>query len=666
MKPKIVAGTVSSLLGIDTGGTFTDFIHYQNGQVRVHKVLSTPEAPEQAILQGITELGLSLAELQIVHGSTVATNAVLQRRGVRTVYIGNRGFGDILTIGRQARQSLYDLQPPLTSPPVAAELCLETGGRLSAQGAVLEPLTAEDIDTLCAQIQQLQPQAVAVNLLFSYLDPSLEQRIAAALPDDLFVACSSTVLPEYREYERGIATWLNAYVGPLLQGYLQRLEQAVTPARVAVMQSSAGTVSASKAGRLAVNMLLSGPAGGLMAAQHIGKQLSQARLLTFDMGGTSTDVALVDGRISLTSEGSIGDFPVAVPMVDMHTIGAGGGSIAYLDDGGMLHVGPESAGASPGPACYGQGGERPTVTDANLILGRLQADAFLGGRMQLDIEAARVALSTLATAMHMGTEQAAQGIVDLANEHMVRALRVISLHRGCDPRDYVLTSFGGAGGLHVCALAEAMQMQQALVPAHAGVLSALGMLVAPMSRHYSQTLTMPLQDLNRQRLLGYYQRLIEHGTAEMDQEGLQSAAMMVTCSMDLRYIGQSYYLNVDVDPDAADLLQCQQDFHAQHERIYGHALNEPIELVNIRVAVAGPEPDVVLPGCAQAARAEPCRQVALAGISAAVPVYWRAELGCDQYLHGPALVLEEVSTTYVAPGWQCYKDEFANLVLSRT
>ncbi len=665
MRPNAVGGTVSSQLGVDTGGTFTDFVLYQNGRIRVHKVLSTPDAPERAILQGIADLGVLLQGLQIVHGSTVATNAVLEKRGVRTAYISNHGFADVLTIGRQARKSLYDLQPGQMPPPVPAELCLQTGGRLSADGVVLEPLTDHDIETLCAQIQALKPQAVAINLLFSYLDPSLEQRIAAALPADLFVTCSSAVLSEYREYERGIATWLNAFVGPLLQGYLGRLEQAVAPASVAVMQSSAGTVSASKAGRLAVNMLLSGPAGGLMAARHIGKEIGQQRLLTFDMGGTSTDVALIDGRIKLTSEGAIGDYPVAVPMVDMHTIGAGGGSIAYVDAGGMLHVGPQSAGARPGPACYGQGGTQATVTDANLVLGRIQADAFLGGRMRLDIGAARTAVSAIAAAMQINVEQAAQGIVELANEHMVRALRVISLHRGCDPHDYVLASFGGAGGLHVCALAEAMQMKRAVVPVHGGVLSALGMLVAPLSRQFSQTMTVELRNISGDTLQGHYKRLIDHGLEEMGQEGLELADIMVRCSMDLRYSGQSYSLNVDFDRDETDLQVCQQHFHAQHQRIYGHSLAEPVELVNIRIAVSGPEPDMILEPCTQTATAQPCRHIPLAGLDASAAVFRRAELGCGQRLAGPAVILEEVATTFVAPGWVCFRDDVGNLVLIR-
>ena len=387
-------------LGVDTGGTFTDFVALDTeGRLRVHKVLSTPQAPERAILQGIREMGLDVTRLQLVHGSTVATNAVLEGKGVKTLYIGNHGFADLLSIGRQQRASLYDLQPLPVEPPVPSSCCLETGGRLDAQGRLLEPLTDDALAALCEQVAQLAPQAVAVNLLFSYLDPATEERIAAALPDDLFVSLSSRVLPEIREYERGMATWLNAWVGPRVRGYLQRLGLGMAGASVSVMQSSGDTVAAAQAADNAVRMLLSGPAGGLIAARHVGLAVGRERLLTFDMGGTSTDVALIDGEPRLTTEGHIGRFPVAVPMVDMHTIGAGGGSIAWIDAGGMLQVGPQSAGAEPGPACYGRGGTRPTVTDANLVLGRLQPDAFLGGEMQLDVAAATVAVGSLAVAM---------------------------------------------------------------------------------------------------------------------------------------------------------------------------------------------------------------------------------------------------------------------------
>ena len=340
------------ILGVDTGGTFTDFVLYDDAALRIHKVLSTPAAPERAILQGIDELGLSarLAQLHLVHGSTVATNAALEGKGVRTLYIGNRGLRDLLTLGRQARAELYNLQPHGASPPVPDELCLETGGRLAADGSVVEPLTDADLAELRAAAKRLAPRAVAINLLFSYRDDRFERAIEAALPSTLFISRSSAVLPETREYERGIATWLNAWVGPLVEGYLQRLQAGLPGAALTVMQSSGETIAAAQAGREAVRMLLSGPAGGLVGARFVAHHAGRERLLTFDMGGTSTDVALVDGELTLTSEGRIGPWPVAVAQADIHTIGAGGGSLAYVDGGGLLQVGPESAGADPGPA----------------------------------------------------------------------------------------------------------------------------------------------------------------------------------------------------------------------------------------------------------------------------------------------------------------------------
>ncbi|MGD9255923.1 MAG: hydantoinase/oxoprolinase family protein, partial [Chromatiales bacterium] len=368
-----------NFLGVDTGGTFTDFVFYDGVQLRIHKVLSTPDAPERAILQGIRDLDIPDEELRLIHGSTVATNAVLEGKGVRTLFITNRGFGDLLTIGRQSRAELYNLQPEILSPPVPADLCVETGGRLDASGQVINPLTREDLEELRQAVRQKQPRAIAVNLLFSWKDGSLERRIREALPDDLFVSLSSEVLPEIREYERGIATWLNAWVGPLVEGYVKRLRSCLPRASLSIIQSSGDTMDAAQASNQAVRMLLSGPAGGLVGASWLGELAGDERLLTFDMGGTSTDVSLIDGAPQLTNEGHIGRWPVAVSMVDMHTIGAGGGSIARLDAGGMLQVGPESAGADPGPACYGQGGTEVTVSDANLVLGRLRPGAFLGG-----------------------------------------------------------------------------------------------------------------------------------------------------------------------------------------------------------------------------------------------------------------------------------------------
>jgi N-methylhydantoinase A len=649
-------------LGIDTGGTFTDFVLFDGRQLRVHKVLSTPHAPEEAILQGVADLGVDLAGLQVVHGSTVATNAVLERKGVRTAYITNRGLGDVLTIGRQARRELYNLQPEPLPPPVPRELCLEVGARTGADGSRIGELTDEDKESLLARLAELQPEAVAINLLFSFLDDSDERSIAEWLPDEVFVSRSSEVLPEYKEYERGVATWLNAWVGPLVDGYLRRLGEGLRPASVTVMQSSGGTVSAAQAGRRAVRLLLSGPAGGLMGARFIGRQAGDTRLLTFDMGGTSTDVALIDGDIQLTSEGHIGPWPVAVPMVDMHTIGAGGGSIAYIDAGGLLQVGPESAGADPGPACYSRGGARPAVTDANLVLGRLQPDAFLGGAMTLDVRAARQAVARVAEPLGLTLEAAAGGIIDIANEHMAQALRVISVQRGIDPRDHVLVSFGGAGGLHVCALAEALGMRRALVPVQAGVLSALGMLAAPRARQLSRTLTGLLQDFSGEALEQALQSLAEAGIAAMREEGIPAGDLEAGFSLDLRYRGQSYTLNLPWQ----GLEETGEAFHLLHNRRYGHRLDTPVELVNIRCNLHGHPPEIHLPPVAIDATPRPApRAVAVSGYREAVPVWPRETLTAGQSFSGPALVTETVATTWLPDGWECRVDPVGNLQLAR-
>ncbi|OOG23028.1 hydantoinase [Thioalkalivibrio denitrificans] len=645
-------------LGVDTGGTFTDFVLWESGTVRIHKVLSTPQAPEEAILQGVRELGLEgEPDLVVIHGSTVATNAVLEGRGVRTVYVTNRGLGDVLTIGRQARSELYNLQPRLVPPPVPPEHCLETGGRLGADGSVVEDLTTEDLDALVARVRELAPDAAAVNLLFSWRDDRFERRIESALSPACFVCRSSGVLAEEREYERGIATWLNAYVGPLMQGYLGRLGSAIGKARLSVMQSHGGTIEATHAGGHGVRLLLSGPAGGLRGARHLAGASGVQRVLSFDMGGTSTDVALIDGEIRLTGEGRIAGYPVAVPMVDMHTIGAGGGSLAWVDAGGLLQVGPRSAGAHPGPACYGRGGQQPTVTDANLVLGRLPPDTRLAGGMPVDAAAAREAFEPLATRLGLSVEEAAEGVIRIANEHMAGTLREISLARGHDARQFTLMPFGGAGPLHVCELAESLGMTRALVPVHAGVLSALGMLVAPLSRELSRTLNLALDSADESVVTAALDDLEEAGRAALRSEGVSDP--QVRRSVDARYIGQSSTLNL-----AWRMLSELGDaFHRSHEARFGHALDLPVELVNVRCGVSAPVPDLALPPPDARSQAVPRSRIPVHGIPDPVSVYARTDLPAGQSFPGPALITEAVSTTWVARGWVCEVDEGGSLLL---
>ncbi|MGI9287658.1 MAG: hydantoinase/oxoprolinase family protein [Pseudomonadales bacterium] len=652
------------LLGVDTGGTFTDFALYADGQLRIHKVLSTPAAPEQAILQGIDELGLSEmmsgSGLLIIHGSTVATNAALERKGVRTAFVTNKGFRDLLSIGRQTRKNLYDLAPPTEQVPVEQDLCLEIDCRMDANGKIITPLTEDDLQRLRGQLLALQPKAVAINLLFSFLDDQHERAIDAVIPKAIFSCRSSEILPEYREYERGMVTWLNAWLGPIVQSYLNRLAKALPDTQITMMQSSGGTIAVQQAANRAVNLLLSGPAGGLRGALWSGKRSRLKRLLSFDMGGTSTDVALLDGDVELTIEGRLGDWPVAVPMVDMHTIGAGGGSIAQLDAGGALHVGPQSAGAQPGPAAYGCGGAQPTVTDAHVVLGQLPCSLPLAGGMQLDHDAAVHAIEPLAKSLQLSVEQAAAGIIRIANEHMTRALRLISVERGYNPADFTLCSFGGAGGLHACSLADNLTMRSALVPLNGGVLSALGMLVAPRERQLSLSKPGLLVNLDYAAIAHSFDELETAGRRQLQEEGCEEAAIQTQRTLDCRYQGQSYTLNVGF----AALQKVTSDFHQAHEQRFGHRLDLPAELVTLRASLRVAASTIDVPD----QKYQPSQQddeSYLPLLERNVPVIARNQLTLNQSRTGPLIVFDQTATTLVAPGWTVARDHCGNLLLQR-
>ncbi len=651
------------LLGVDTGGTFTDFVLFDAGQLRLHKVLSTPDDPSIAILQGIDELGLSddvsSGRLAIVHGSTVATNAALEGRGARTAYVTNRGFTDLLRIGRQARSNIYTLTPQPPPDPVPAELLVGTGGRIAPNGDVIEALTSADLDALRNAIIALRPESVAINLLYSYIDDQHERAIEAALTDLAFVCRSSEVLPQYKEYERGIATWLNAWLGPVVDRYVQRLTQAVAPCPIVVMQSSGGTIGAAHARRRAVNLLLSGPAGGLAAARHIGAPTDERNLLTFDMGGTSTDVALIGERATITDEGSIGHYPVAVPMADIHTIAAGGGSIAFVDSAGALHVGPRSAGARPGPACYGLGGVEPTVTDANVVLGRLPASLLLAGRLPLRADLALRSVAQISGPLRTDPLNAARGVIDIANELMAQALRLISLERGHDPRTCSLISFGGAGGLHVCALADALEIPRVIVPAHCGVLSAFGMLVADATRQLIKTVGALMQSLTADEIDAHFDALSNPGRRELIEDGAHADRIRETRALDLRYRGQSFTLTVPWrTPESSSSA-----FNEMHEARYGHALDLPVELVNVRCELTAPHPTVVLPRLPGRAEAKP-RTTVQTSTEEAVALYERDTLCADQQIEGPALIVETMATTFIDPSWRATVDAWGHLHLA--
>ena len=663
---------MAKFLGVDTGGTFTDFILFDDASrsIHIHKVLSTPDAPERAILQGIDDLAridadLNSSDLTVIHGSTVATNAVLEGKGVRTAYITNKGMADVLSIGRQAREELYNLTPVKKPPLIDRELCVEVNSRLSAQGEHLQQLGEQDLSALIEQLEALAPEAVAINLLFSFFDDSeerkIENAIAAVAAGKIFISRSSDVLPEYKEFERGMTTALNAKVGPLMQGYLQRLEnelgaQGRQQVSLSIMQSSGGTTSAIQAGRYPVNLLLSGPAGGLKGAQYVAGASGDEQLLSFDMGGTSTDVSIIDREIGFTTGARIGGYPVAVPMVDMHTIGAGGGSIAQVDAGGLLLVGPESAGASPGPACYGKGGKWPTVTDANVVLGRLLPQAFLGGGMQLNKAAAIEAVDTIAIPLGLSTEQAARGIIDVVNDHMVRALRVMSVQRGEDPKDFTLVSFGGAGGLHVCALAEELEMNKALVPVNAGVLSALGMLAAEASRERSRTINKSLEYCESASIDKIFEELLAHAVEEL---GADADSIRTILTVDVRYQGQSNALNLPWQ----GLQAIAAAFHRKHKDSYGHDLDIDIELVNLRVRVIEQRQAFELPTW-QPWEELTITETTMPGAERPVSVINRAGLQVGHKIDGPALITEVSATTWLAKNWSALVDEKGSLRLS--
>ena len=659
------------LIGIDAGGTFTDFVLVRLEpivSVRVYKTLSTPDAPERAILNGIKAMGLEPhlddGSLQVVHGSTVATNAVLEGKLARTAFITNYGFADMLQLARQTRPKLYALETPAVPPPVPEQLCLETGGRVAADGSVVLPLSQIEIDELLEKIESLAPDAIAINLLFSFLDDSFERRIESAIKakfGECFVSRSSTVLPEYKEYERGIATWLNAALGPLISGYLGVLQRELGNTSLQVMQSSGETMSASMAAQSAVNLLLSGPAGGLTAIAYLAKQVGKSKFLSFDMGGTSTDVALLDTKIRTSNESSISHYPIAVPMVDMETIGAGGGSIAYVDTGGMLQVGPCSAGADPGPACYNRGGHDATVSDANVVLGRLQSDSVLAGDLTLSLESAQASLEPLAQRIGLSIEETALGIIDIANEHMAKAIRLISVNKGHDAKEFTLASFGGAGGLHVCALADAMAMKNALVPIHGGVLSAFGMVVADQGRQFSKTLSLDVQLIDEKSLEDQFAQLEAGGMEQLALEGLHPSVLASKRSVDLRYQGQSYTLNIDWHalPSVLDA------FEQLHRQRYGYSHDGPIELLTIRVNLSTEKIPFVLPQLIKQPHCNNIRHCKVYGETEQARLLARADMYPGESIEGPAVITEYSATTFVATNWSVAVDGFGNLLLQK-
>jgi N-methylhydantoinase A len=695
-------------LGVDIGGTFTDFVWLDDvGRLHLHKRLSTPDDPARSVVEGAAELGVpALPAVQVVHGSTIATNALLQRRGARTALITTLGFADVLEIGRQNRPDLYALVPHRPAPLVPREWRFELPERVSAQGQVLVPLDAQAVRDLIPRLIDAQIESIAVCFLFSYLRPEHERMVqqmleapqASQMSDktssdlrlptsDFYVTLSSDLLPEYREYERTATTVINAYVTPVMDRYLARLEARLAPRSLRVMQSNGGSLTAASARRQAARTALSGPAGGVVGAFAVAREClggadgAGPRLITFDMGGTSTDVCLCPGRLPFTSEGELAalGLPLRLPIIDIHTVGAGGGSLARLDVGGALTVGPQSAGADPGPACYGRGGSIPTVTDANLLLNRLHPEHFLGGRMLLDAAAARAAFQPLAASLGSAPERAAWGVVQVANAAMERAIRQTSVERGYDPADFTLVAFGGAGPLHACELAARLAIPRVLVPRAPGVLSALGMLLADLVRDYSATVLRPAAGLTAADLAALFAPWEARAQAEMAAEVAlagAAAAPRLERSADLRYAGQSFEINVPLPAGPPSPAALAADFHLLHEQRYGHSHPaEPVEVVNLRVRALGVTPPFAFePLPAGGADPSPARigrqpvwfETAAGGL-AAVPAdcYDREALRAGNLVRGPAILFQLDATTVIPPGWQGTVHRLGHLLLER-
>ncbi len=565
-------------IGVDTGGTFTDCVILQRGEVKILKVFSTPEDASRGILEGVRRLAQPFPpadSLDIIHGTTVGTNSLLERRGARVALVTTAGFEDLFEIGRQARPRLYDLEARHAPPLVPRDLRIGIEERTAASGKILQRPSAADIARVARQLKRLHAHSIALCFLFSYLNPENERVVAAALRAlQLPLSVSHEILPEFREYERLATVVINAYLIPTMGEYLKRLERGSGAAgRVYVMQSSGGITTAQRAAREPVRTILSGPAGGVVASTWLARQLGLDRAISFDMGGTSTDVCLIDGLPRTTNETTLGGLPVAVPVLDVHSVGAGGGSLARLDAGGALRVGPESAGAEPGPICYHRGGVQPTVTDANLLLGRLDAGLFLGGEFDLDLGAAEQGFAEFLQ-LHrreIGPKtfpQLAADIVAVSNATMEKALRVISVERGHDPRDFALVCFGGGGGLHAADLARALRLPKVVVPRNPGAVSALGILLSDIVRDSVQSVFLPVPSDGGLSGLWLalekrFARMERASRTELQQEGFPSQSARAERRLDLRYAGQSYELSVPFKKDFRRL------FDQQHLRLTG-------------------------------------------------------------------------------------------------
>jgi N-methylhydantoinase A len=661
-------------IAIDTGGTFTDCVYIKDGTPAVLKMLSTREDPAKSVLAAIQQIAGKEA-VEVRHGTTIGTNALLERKGARVAFVTTTGFEDTIAIGRQDRQYLYDwlaVPSPCLVPP---DLRFGVPERVSAEGDVLRSPAPKELASLADNIRASGAESAALSLLFSFANPENEERVSDCLRQlGLPVSVSHEIIPEFREYERASTVVANAYLAPRVGEYVRRLESAIRSEHggsLYVMQSSGGIISGKLASREPVRTVLSGPAGGVIGAHHVAQLAGFENIIGFDMGGTSTDVSLIESSgPRITNEARVSAIPISVPMLDIHTVGAGGGSLAWFDRGGALHVGPASAGADPGPICYGHG-EQPTVTDANLLLGRLDPELVLAGAVRLDEERTRQFMER-ARGPIASLEHFAAGLVRLAEAEMEKAIRLISVERGYDPREFTLVAFGGAGPLHACSLARALGIPRVLVPAMPGALSALGILMSDVVRDYSRTVMIPLRgsaSLPCETFPGcgepdpletHFAELEAKAAAEFGGEGLSGISAR---SADLRYAGQGYELNVTAGQNMLS------DFHATHRKRYGHAdENRKVEVVNVRVRMTAPSGPVDLPrkpaagpDCAHAVLKT--KRALFADQWCAATVFQRDLLSPGNRFEGPALVHEYSATTVVPPGCRAQVDEHSNLVI---
>jgi N-methylhydantoinase A len=676
-------------VGVDSGGTFTDVCLFDDatGRVEVWKVSSTPDDPSRGIAQGVAEglarVGATAADLGYFgHGTTVATNALIQHRGVRTGLITTDGFRDLLEIGRQKRPDLYDQQVDKAPTLVPRDLRLEVPERVRHDGRIETPLDETAFRDAVIRLREAGVQAVAVCFLYSFVHPQHEDTAARILAEEFpaaFACVSHRVAPEFREYERMSTAVVNAYLGPVMQRYIRRLGDRLAEQglRVAphLTQSNGGVIGFDQAARLPVRTVLSGPSTGVVGAQAVGRLAGIADLITFDMGGTSTDVALLaGGQCRLASEAVVHGYPIKAPMLDIHTVGAGGGSIAYVDSGGLLKVGPRSAGADPGPVCYDRGNAEPTVTDANVVLGTLNPTHLLGGRMPVRRDLALAAIERLAGRLGLDPMATAQGILAVVTANMARAIRVISVQRGHDPRDYTLTAFGGAGPLHAARLARELEIGRILVPRNPGILCAAGLLLTDLRADFAATRLTTLGAAALPVMTAAFAGLAAEADAWFAAEAIAPAARQVTRTVDMRYAGQNYELPIPLPagPIGAGTLDAlAAGFAAAHHRMYGFvAAGEPVQLVTFRVEAAGLVPKAQFaaqpdagPDAAPALTGHRPVFLPESGGFVPVPVYDRDRLRPGNRFPGPAIIEQMDATTVVLPGMLARVEPHLNLLL---